>query len=70
MRKIAKLPGLAIYVRGVSQIHRFLPFYVSPLAPSVYLCAGLSQRESQVARSPLGVVRVLWLSAARSPGLE
>lgn len=37
---------------------------------SVCLCAGVSQRESQVAQSPLASLGALWLSPARSPGLE
>lgn len=57
-------------VNGVSETHRVLPLCVFPLSLSVCLCAGVSQRESQVAQSPLASLGALWLSPARSPGLE
>lgn len=57
-------------VNDISETHRILPLCVFPLSLSVCLCAGVSQRESQVAQSPLASLRALWLSPARSPGLE
>lgn len=57
-------------LNDMSETHRVLPLCVFPLSLSVCLCAGVSQRESQVAQSPLASLRALWLSPARSPGLE
>lgn len=57
-------------VNGISETHRVLPFCVFPLSLSVCLCAGVSQRESRAAQSPLASLGALWLSPARSLGLE